>query len=268
MIKIFVYIIYFMILIFSSSVVAKDRLKIAVTTSIENSGLFSVLLPPFEKKYQVKMFVLAVGTGKALKLGENGDVDLVLVHAPDAEKRFIDAAYGVSRVSVMHNDFVLLGPTSDPAGVKSVATLTKAFNLIYKSKSKFISRGDNSGTHKKELKLWEIAGIKPVGEWYFSIGQGMGAALTMAYEKQSYILSDRGTYLAYQGKTNLDIVYENDAALENPYHIIMVNPEHHPHIKTEMSQRFINYITGVDGQKIIRDFRINGEALFYPDVIK
>jgi len=158
-----------------------------------------VLLPPFEDEHQIKMHILSVGSGKALRLGQNGDVDLVLVHAPDAEKRFIDAGFGVRRTAVMHNDFILLGPYSDPAGVKNATSLADALGLIQKSQSIFISRGDNSGTHKKEQKLWETAGIKPDREWYLSIGQGMGAALTMAYEKQAYILSDRGTYLAHLG---------------------------------------------------------------------
>jgi len=239
----------------------------AVTTSTENSGLLSVLLPPFEDEHQIKIHILSVGTGKALRLGQNGDVDLVLVHVPEAEKEFINAGFGVGRTAVMHNDFILLGPGNDPAGVKKSVSLTEALTLIQKSQSIFISRGDNSGTHKKEQKLWDVAGVKPKGRWYLSIGQGMGAALTMAYEKQAYILSDRGTYLAYLGEMTLDIVYEKDEILKNPYHIILVNPEIHPHIKTELAQKFIYYITGEEGQKIIRDFRINNEPLFYPDVI-
>lgn len=167
----------------------------------------------------------------------------------------------------MHNDFILLGPDSDPAGVKIATSLAAALSLIQKSQSTFISRGDDSGTHKKEQKLWNNAGINPDGEWYLSIGQGMGAALTMAYEKQAYILSDRGTYLAYLGKMNLNIVFEKDEILKNPYHIILVNPEIHPHIKTKLAQKFINYITGEKGQRIIRDFRIKNNPLFYPDAI-
>ncbi|MCH8078853.1 MAG: substrate-binding domain-containing protein [Proteobacteria bacterium] len=267
MIKNLIYIICLSHFLLSNNVIAKDILRMAVTTSTENSGLLSVLLPPFEDEHQIKMHILSVGSGKALRLGQNGDVDLVLVHAPDAEKRFINAGYGVGRTAVMHNDFILLGPGSDPAGVKSATSLADALGLIKMSQSTFISRGDDSGTHKKEQKLWETAGIKLDRKWYLSIGQGMGAALTMAYEKQAYILSDRGTYLAYLGKMNLDIVYEKDEILKNPYHIILVNPKIHPHIKTELAQKFIDYITAEEGQKIILDFRINNEPLFYPDVI-
>jgi len=265
--KYLIYIICLTHLFTCTNVIAVDILRMAVTTSTENSGLLSVLLPPFEDEHQLKMHILSVGTGKALRLGQNGDVDLVLVHAPDAEKKFIDVGFGVGRTAVMHNDFILLGPKSDPAGVKKSVSLTEALALIQKSQSIFISRGDDSGTHKKEQKLWDIAGVKPEGGWYLSIGQGMGAALTMAYEKQAYTLSDRGTYLAYLGKMNLDIVYEKDEILQNPYHIILVNPEIHPYIKTELAQKFIDYITGEEGQNIIRDFRINDKPLFYPDVI-
>lgn len=267
MIKKIVYIICLSHLLICSNAIAEEILRMAVTTSTENSGILSVLLPPFEDEHQIKIHILSVGTGKALRLGQNGDVDLVLVHAPDAEKRFINAGYGVSRISVMHNDFILLGPDRDPAGVKKTTSLAAALSLIQKSQTTFISRGDDSGTHKKEQRLWEVAGINPEGGWYLLIGQGMGAALTMANEKQAYILSDRGTYLAYLGKMNLDIVYEKDEILNNPYHIIMVNPENHPHIKTELAQKFINFITGEKGQGIIRAFRINNKPVFYPDVI-
>ena len=267
LIKKLIYIFCLTYLFISNNVTAEEIIRMAVTTSTENSGLLSVLLPPFEDEHQVKMHILSVGTGKALRLGQNGDVDLVLVHAPGAEKKFVDAGFGVNRTAVMHNDFILLGPDNDPAGVNKATSLAVSLGLIQKNQSTFISRGDDSGTHKKEQILWDIAGVNPGGRWYLSIGQGMGAALTMAYEKQAYILSDRGTYLAYLGKMNLNIVFEKDEILKNPYHIILVNPEIHPHIKTKLAQKFINFITGEEGQRIIRDFRINNKPLFYPDVI-
>ena len=268
MIKKIIYIICLTHLFICNNVIAEGTLRMAVTTSTENSGLLSVLLPPFEDEHQIKIHILSVGTGKALRLGQNGDVDLVLVHAPEVEKKFIDAGFGVGRTAVMHNDYILLGPDGDPAGVRNTTALVDALGLIQKSQSTFISRGDDSGTHKKEQKLWEVAGINPEGGWYLSIGQGMGSALTIADEKQAYILSDRGTYLSYLRKLNLNIVFEKDEILKNPYHIILVNPEIHPHIKTELAQKFINFITGEKGQGIIRDFRINNKPLFYPDVIK
>ena len=267
MIKNLIYIICLIHLLISHSVIAEETLKIAVTTSTENSGLLSVLLPPFEDEHQVKMHILVVGTGRALTLGKNGDVDLVFVHAPDAEKKFVNMGFGVTRIPVMHNDFILLGSDSDPAGVKKATSLATALALIKKNQSTFISRGDNSGTHKKEQELWDAAGVKPGGRWYLSIGQGMGSALNMADEKQAYILSDRSTYLSYLTKLNLNIVLEDDEILMNPYHIILVNPVIHPHIKTELAQKFINFITGEKGQEIIRNFRINNKRLFYPDVI-
>jgi len=267
MVKFLICIICLTHLFICNNVIAEDTFRIAVTTSTENSGLLSVLLPPFEDEHQIKMHIISVGTGKALRLGQNGDVDLVFVHAPSAEKKFVDEGFGVNRIAVMHNDFILLGPDNDPAGVNKATSLAAALGLIQKNQSTFISRGDDSGTHKKEQKLWEIAGVNPGGRWYLSIGQGMGSALTIADEKQAYILSDRGTYLSYSRKLNLNIVFEKDEILKNPYHIILVNPEIHPHIKTELAQKFINFITGEKGQRIIRDFRINNKPLFYPDVI-
>ncbi|MEE9552297.1 MAG: substrate-binding domain-containing protein [Gammaproteobacteria bacterium] len=242
----------------------------AITTSTDNTGLIGKINRPFELKYGAKVHVLAVGTGKALRLAENGDVDLVLVHAPNAELEFVNKGYGIGRTAVMHNDFVLLGPKDDPARVKDKDNISDAFSNIASTSSYFVSRGDDSGTHKKEKNIWSMAGIEGINPelpWYLSIGQGMGMAIMVANEKLAYVLSDRGTYLAYRNKIDLDILAEGDQILHNPYHIILVNPEKHPHIKVELAQKYIDSITGPEGQKIIRDFRINGHLLFHPDVI-
>jgi len=246
---------------------AQERLRLATTTSTDNSGLLAELHPPFEKKYNVKVDVIAVGTGKALRLGENGDVDVLMVHAPTAEISFIDKGYGIERLPVMHNDFVILGPQDDPAGLGGAKTLNEALQRLYNSGSYFVSRGDDSGTHKKELSLWRAAGIDPGGNWYLAAGQSMGAAIQIANDKQAYTLSDRGTYLAHKNKISLVPVFEGDPELFNPYHVIIVNPEIHPYIKAELAKQYIDFIRGDTGQKIIREFKKSGEILFKPDVI-
>ncbi len=255
-------------LLFTAQVKAETRLKMSTTTSTENSGLLSVLIPPFEKDNGIKVDVIAVGTGAALKLGENGDVDVVFVHSRPDEDKFVSDGFGVYRKDVMHNDFVVLGPKKDPAGVKGSVSASEAFKKISETASPFVSRGDNSGTHKKELIVWKSAGIDPKGKWYIEAGQGMGAVLQIADEKQGYTLSDRGTYLAYKDKIDISIVFEGDKALFNPYGIIAVNPEKHPHTKFELAKKLVDFITGPKGQKIIKDFKINGEQLFYPDAVK
>jgi len=209
-----------------------------------------------------------VGTGKALKLGENGDVDVVMVHAPAAEQAFVDKGFGVERLAVMHNDFVLLGPPSDPDAVGRANTLPEAMQRIAAGGATFISRGDDSGTHKKELNLWQAAAIEPGGPWYLSVGQGMGAVLQIANDKLAYALSDRGTYLAFKDKIDLEIVYAGAAELLNSYHLIIVNPERHPHVKTSLAKRYVEFLRSRQGQDIIRNFNIGGEPLFYPDVIQ
>ncbi|MEC9488274.1 MAG: substrate-binding domain-containing protein [Halanaerobium sp.] len=247
---------------------AEERLILATTTSTDNSGLLEVLLPPFEEKYGVRVDVVAVGTGKAIALAENGDADVILVHARDAEEEFVAAGYGVNRRDVMYNDFVILGPASDPAGIKGMADAQEAFQKIASSASPFISRGDDSGTNKKELSIWEAAGIKPEGSWYIETGQGMGASLNIANEKQGYILTDRGTYLAYKGDLDLEIVSEGDETLFNPYGIIPVNPAYHQHVNYQMTMALVGYITSQQGQKIIYDYTRFGEVLFHPSAIK
>lgn len=246
----------------------ENYLRLATTTSTENSGLLDLLNPPFESQYNAEVHVIAVGTGKALRLAEAGDVDLVFVHAPAAERKLVEKGFGIERKPVMHNDFILLGPPDDPAGLKNADNLQVAMAKLTGNTAGFISRGDDSGTHKKERILWERAGIEPSGEWYRSVGQGMGQVLQIAHEKQAYTLSDRGTYLAYRDKINLEVVFENDPLLDNPYHIILVNPEKHPHTRIELARKYQAYVTGDEGQRIIREFRIKGEQLFYPDVIR
>ena len=259
--------ILFVVLSFSG-VFAEERLRLSTTTSTENSGLLYALLPPFEKMFNLKVDVIPVGTGKALKLAENGDVDVTFVHARSLEDKFIGEGYGVNRRDVMYNDFVIIGPTSDPAGIKRAKTASKAFNLISKKKATFISRGDSSGTHVKELKIWEKAGVKPSGTWYLEAGKGMGEVLTMAFEKFAYTMTDRGTYLAFIGEEKIDlpILFEGDTILCNSYGIIAVNPAIHPHINYVKAMALIGWITSQEGQKIIKDFGKDkfGQPLFIP----
>ncbi len=246
---------------------AEQVLRMSTTTSTENSGLLAVLNPVFEQQNNIRLDVIAVGTGKALKLGENGDVDVVFVHAPEAEMKFVADGFGVDRKAVMHNDFVILGPASDPAHIKGSSTAIEAMQKINSSKAMFISRGDDSGTHKKEKKLWQLAGIKPSGSEYMAVGQGMGAVLQIADEKQAYTLSDRGTFIAYQDKINLVVVFEGDKVLFNPYHIMAVNPEKHPHVQYELAKKYIDFVVSKQGQDIIANYKKGGQQLFYPDAI-
>jgi len=242
-----------------------ERLRLATTTSTENSGLLAVLLPPFEKAHGVQVHVIAVGTGKALKLGENGDVDVVLVHARAAEDTFVADGFGVDRRDVMHNDFVVVGPESDPAGLRAAKTAAEAFKLLAAGKAAFISRGDDSGTHKKEKQLWRAAGIEPGGEWYLSTGQAMGAVLRIADEKRGYALTDRGTLLATAGKIELAVVFEGDPVLHNPYGVLAVNPRRHPGVRYDLAKKLIAFLIGPEGQRLIAGYTVNGKQLFFPD---
>ncbi len=244
------------------------HLKMATTTSTENSGLLDKLLPPFEEKYNIKVDVIAVGTGAAIKLGENGDVDIILVHARAAEDKFIEVGYGVNRRDVMFNDFIILGPSDDPAEIKSESNVILALKKIADCEAYFVSRGDDSGTHKKEKVLWQNVKISPEGEWYMEIGQGMGAALQVANERQAYVLCDRGTFLAYKNKIDLIILSEGDALLFNPYGIMAVNPAHYSHVKYMEAMQLIAWVTSVEGQKIIGEYEKEGEILFHPMAIE
>lgn len=242
---------------------AGERLRMSTTTSTENSGLLRVLLPPFEKKFGCKVDVVAVGTGKALKLGEAGDVDVVFVHARSLEDKFVSAGFGVNRRDVMYNDFVLIGPPEDPAGVRGAGSAAEALSKIAAAGSIFVSRGDESGTHQKEKELWKNGGVAPKGKWYLEAGQGMGEVINMATQVRGYTLADRGTCIAYREKTDLVIHRQGDGNLRNPYGVIAVNPARHPHVKYDLSMKFIGFVTGEEGRGIIADFRIDGEPLFF-----
>jgi len=242
---------------------AEERLRMSTTTSTENSGLLSVLLPPFEKKYGCKVDVVAVGTGKALKLGEAGDVDVVFVHARTLEDKFVASGFGVNRRDVMYNDFLVVGPPDDPAGVGKTQSAPEAFRAISVKGSPFISRGDESGTHQKEKEIWASAGIVPKGAWYVEAGQGMGEVLTMAAQKRGYALSDRGTYIAFRKKTDLVVLRQGDTNLWNPYGIIAVNPVKFPHAKYDLALKLIDFVTGPEGRSLISGFKVDGEQLFF-----
>ena len=256
------------IVFIGSTAIAQDRLVLATTTSTENSGLLDVLIPPFEEKYNARVDVVSVGTGKAISLAENGDADIILVHARDAENEFVEAGFGVNRRDVMYNDFVISGPASDPAGVKGMENASEAFSEIAQSNSSFVSRGDDSGTNKKELSIWASTDVEPSGNWYIETGQGMGASLNVANEKEAYILADRGTYLAYSSDLDIEILVEGDSELFNPYGIIPVNPAYHTHVNYQMAMSFVGYITSHQGQKIISEYTAYGKVLFYPSAIR
>ena len=256
------------LLLLSLSSYAVEHLKVSTTTSTDNSGLLAVLHPIFEAKHNVKVDVIAVGTGKALKIGSNGDVDVVFVHAPEAELAYVKQGDFIDRQAVMHNDFVIVGAKQDPANIQQATTARQALQLIAQQQSPLISRGDDSGTHKKELSLWQQANIKPQGDWYIQAGQGMGAVLTIADEKQAYTLTDRGTQLAFGDKLSLTVLFEGDKALFNPYHVMAVNPAKHSHINYNLATQYIDFITGEQGQDIIANFKKSGQPLFYPDVVR
>lgn len=241
----------------------ETRIRMATTTSVDAVGLLDALLPPFEERFGVKVDVIAVGTGKALKLGEKGDVDVVLVHAPSQEDAFIRAGFGVNRRELMYNDFVIVGPENDPAEVREEEVIT-AFRKIALSGSPFVSRGDGSGTHQKEKEIWQLAGIVPEGRWYLEVGQGMEQTLIIANEKQAYCLSDRSTFIVYDDKLSLTVLCEGDPRLLNLYSIIAVNPAKHPHVRYIEAMMLIGWMTSLEGQAMIRDFRKDGKPLFHP----
>lgn len=243
---------------------AQQRLRMSTTTSTENSGLLKVLLPPFERQNQCRVDVIAVGTGAALKLGEAGDVDVVFVHARQLEDRFMAAGFGVNRRDVMYNDFVILGPAADPAKVHGATTAVEAMRRIATAQALFISRGDESGTHIKEKELWEQAGVKPASKWYQSVGQGMGEVIMMSTEQRAYALADRGTYNAFRhGKTDLQVVFEGEKGLFNPYGVIAVNPRKFPHANYALAMKFIEFVTGPEGQRIIANYQVAGDPIFF-----
>ena len=249
---------------------AQDKsIVVSSTTSTQDSGLFGHILPLFKQKTGIEVKVIAQGTGQALDTGRRGDADVVFVHAKSAEEKFLAEGQGVKRHPVMYNDFVLIGPKSDPAGVKGMKDVAKALQMIKDKQAPFISRGDRSGTHLAELALWnKNAGIdieKEKGPWYKSIGQGMGAALNTAGASNAYVLSDRGTWISFKNKGDLVITVEGDKRLFNQYGVMLVNPEKHPNVKKDLGQQFIDWLVSREGQKAIADYKINGEQLFYPN---
>jgi tungstate transport system substrate-binding protein len=245
---------------------ASHDLILATTTSAYDSGLLDYILPDFQQKYSARVDVVSVGTGQALALGQSGDADVVLVHAPEQEAAFVAAGYGTRRYRVMHDDFVIVGPANDPAGIRGMTDAAAAFKKIADAKATFVSRGDESGTDIKEKAIWKSPGITPSGDWYVSAGQGMGEVLTLAEELQAYTLSDRPTYLTHRtAARRLDILVEGDPILFNPYSVIPVNPAGHPHVNAALAQQFVDWITSLEGQNLIASFQINGQPLFTPD---
>jgi tungstate transport system substrate-binding protein len=253
----------------ATAAVAQDRsIVVASTTSTQDSGLFEHILPLFEAKTGIAVKVVAQGTGQALETGRRGDADVVFVHAKAQEEEFVREGFGVKRFDVMYNDFVLIGPKGDPAGIKDAPDVAAAFKAIYAAQSPFVSRGDNSGTHTAELRLWKEAGIDIAaqkGSWYREIGQGMGAALNTAAAMDAYVLADRGTWLSFRNRRDLEIGVEGDRRLFNQYGVMLVNPEKHPSVKAELGRRFIDWLISEEGQNAIGEYKINGEQLFFPN---
>jgi tungstate transport system substrate-binding protein len=254
---------------------AQDKsIVVSSTTSTQDSGLFGHILPLFKAKTGIEVKVVSQGTGQALDTGRRGDADVVFVHAKPQEEKFVADGFGVKRYPVMYNDFVLIGPKSDPAGIKGSKDIVAALKTIKTKSAAFISRGDKSGTHAAELALWKIAAIdiagadkssKDLGPWYKEIGQGMGAALNTASASSAYVLADRGTWLAFKNRGDLVIVVEGDKRLFNQYGVMLVNPAKHPTVKKELGQQFIDWLISPEGQKAIANYKINGEQLFYPN---
>jgi tungstate transport system substrate-binding protein len=256
------------IFLFACQATASESvLRLATTTSTANSGLLEFLIPRFTRETGIEVHTIAVGTGKALRLGREGDVDIVLVHARAAEDAFVEAGYGVDRADVMYNDFIIVGPRSDPAGAASSDSVARVLQRIYDSKQPFISRGDDSGTHKRELILWESADKTPAGSWYREVGQGMGKTLQIANEIDGYTMTDRGTWLAYQSKLDIQLLFEDDPPLFNPYGIIAVNPARHPDVNYVGASKLIKWMTAPEAQKMIGEFKIKGQQLFVPSAV-
>lgn len=247
---------------------AGKSIVVASTTSTQDSGLFEYLLPIVTKRTGITVHVIAEGTGQALDTGRRGDADVVFVHAKAAELKFLAEGQGVKRYPVMYNDFVLIGPKSDPAGIRGMRDISAAMRTIARRQAPFVSRGDRSGTHLAELSLWKQSGIdieKSRGRWYKSIGQGMGAALNFAAASDAYVLSDRATWIHFANKADLQIVVQGDKRLFNQYGVMLVNPSKHPNVKRVLGQEFIDFLISPEGQKAIANYRVDGQELFYPD---
>jgi len=262
----------FLALFVASQAIAGDRyLTLASTTSTDNSGLFEHLLPLFTEESGIAVRVVAVGTGQALRLGRNGDADVLLVHHRPSEEAFVAEGYGAERFDVMYNDFVLIGPAGNPPGFADDATAADALAMIANTAVLFLSRGDDSGTHKAEMGLWALAGVDPTaasGEWYRELGSGMGATLNVASAMDAYVLSDRATWLAFANRGNLAIALEDDPALFNQYGVIPISSERYPHVKSEETTRFIDWLLGTNGQAAIASFRLEGKQVFFPNAAR
>jgi tungstate transport system substrate-binding protein len=258
-----------LVALFAFTAQAQDRfITVASTTSTEQSGLFGHILPIFEKKSGIQVRVVALGTGQALDLARRGDADVVFVHAKAAEEKFLAEGHGVKRFAVMYNDFVLIGPRSDPARIAGNKDITEALKKIQSTQAPFVSRGDRSGTHMAELDLWKVTGIdldRAKGPWYRDTGQGMGPALNTAASMNAYLLADRGTWLAFRNRGDLTILVEGDRRLHNQYGVMLASPDKHPTVKKDLGQKFIDWVISPAGQKAIADYKINGEQLFFPN---
>jgi len=253
----------------ASGAFAEDRsIILQSTTSTANSGLYDHILPVFTEKTGITVHVVAVGTGQAIKNAKNGDGDVLLVHAKPAEEKFVAEGYGVKRFDVMYNDFIVVGPPADPAGVSGLKDGPAALAKIAEAEAAFASRGDNSGTHKKELRLWKAAKVDPgahSGTWYRETGSGMGATLNVAVGMSAYAMTDRGTWISFKNKGNYTIHVQGDDALFNQYGVILVNPEKHPKVKAKWGQAFVDWIVSTEGQKAIADYKLGGQQLFFPN---
>jgi tungstate transport system substrate-binding protein len=248
----------------------KTKLVIASTTSTQNSGLFDILIPAYERSthYDVHVEVIAVGTGKAIRIAKKGEADMLFVHDPFREEKFVAERYGVNRRAVMHNDFAIAGPSNDPARISKVKTAIEAFEEIAEKGLPFVSRGDDSGTNIKELDIWDDAGINPKGKgWYFEAGAKMGDTLIITDQKKAYTLTDQGTFLNYETRIKIKVLFKGDPILKNSYSVIAVNPDKFPHVKYREAMDFIAFITSADGQYLIAQYKKHGVNLFYPDAI-
>jgi tungstate transport system substrate-binding protein len=248
----------------------KTKLVIASTTSTQNSGLFDILIPSYEKstKYNVKLEIIAVGTGKAIRIAKKGEADMLFVHDPFREEKFVAEGYGVNRRAVMHNDFVIAGPSNDPARISKAKTAIEAFEEIAEKGVPFVSRGDDSGTNIRELDIWDDAGVNSKGKgWYFEAGAKMGDTLIIADQKRAYTLTDLGTFLNYEPKIKIKVLFKGDPILRNPYSVIAVNPDKFPHVKYREAMDFIAFITSPEGQLLISRYKKHSVNLFYPDAV-
>lgn len=250
-----------LLLAFTTPALAGEFITVASTTSTQNSGLFDLILPQFTQKTGIDVRVVAVGTGQAIRNAKNGDADVLFVHHRPSEEAFVEEGYGVERFDVMMNDFVIVGPKDDPAGAQAQSSAPNALRMIAEKKAAFVSRGDDSGTHKRERSLWQTP---PQGPWYREAGAGMGATLNMAQGMGAYTLSDRGTWIAFKNKDGLAIAYEGGVELANPYGVILVSPKRHPHVKAQSGQAFIDWLVSNEGQSAIASFRVHGQQLFFP----